>query len=261
MLTIRTRRELRRNRGERCKTILMASGGRNYRREWYTRRLAVLIAGVSICGALVVLRASVWFDRAAELDRQTMQQLQLQQSIRTQHESLVLQDLQLFTLYREQIIAAAGLTTQADEIDYYARSRAIKLRDEAFEHLALARSLRLLFRTVRPDLGINLKEPRFHAGCEPGPLSGCVDQVLDGRLASDIRLIGLRPEQSRARSSALHRTSVALVGVAALLALSVLMVSVARLLSLQRMRLLAGCGLAVLSIGVVLYGIAEVGAR
>ena len=93
------------------------------------RWIAVLIVVVSMLGAVVSWRASVWSGTAAGLDRQATQELLTAEQARTADHAQVAQDLRLFGRYqRERLLARI---TKRDDT----------LRDEARDRAAVALAL------------------------------------------------------------------------------------------------------------------------
>lgn len=222
--------------------------------------VALLVAVGSILGAVVVWRASAAFDSSTALRRESERQLLLRRSIVGRIDGWIGQDVQLFTLYQEELHEVQLLRAQADGLEATDAMRADALRDTALDHLAIARSLRQTFRTVRPDLYVAGTAVRFHVECTSTELLSCIDEVRRRLFAGDLNLLALHPYATQRRAHDAQTRSIWLVVIAAGFVFSVLVFTLARAGVHQR-RSTAIVGTLIMLASAIAFGFAEWGLR
>ncbi len=106
----------------------------------FHNRVGVLIAIMSILGALIAWRASVASNIAADLAQVSVQQNLTQQQLQAEIGGQVSQDLRLFPQYQEHVKNWKYLTRDAANLKTQDPATAQELEDEGKEELALARA-------------------------------------------------------------------------------------------------------------------------
>jgi hypothetical protein len=209
-------------------------------------RVAVLIAVVSIAGALVAWRASLASIHAAALDQDAEQQLVQQEQRRAALEGQVANDLQLYGRYQEHIKAWRLLSAQADRIRSHNPDLAITLGAQAQNELGLARTLRPFFQAGLPDFGDDngtvVYDPQF---------------VLRNLFTGDRELAVLDPDEVFEEADDAHGKTVDLVAIVALLIAAIFLLTLAQFVRSNNRRLLAGAGAVVALAGIVLFVLVE----
>jgi hypothetical protein len=209
--------------------------------------VGVLIAVVSILGAVVIWRASVDSSDASDLGQQGIQQLILQQQKRGDIEASVARDFRLFADFQEHVLNWRSLLTQADQTQPTDSALAADLRQQARRELSAARAIRPLMQAFdQPDFGDETGIVTF----DPGRLAAA-------REAADLELTGLRPGRAFADQETTHRRSLHLVGVAVLFAAALLFLTLAQVARRGPRGIFAAAGLVVMVGAAVLFALIE----
>jgi hypothetical protein len=210
--------------------------------------VGVLIAVVSILGAVVVWRASVDSSDASDLGQQGIQQLILQQQKRGDIEAGVARDFRLFADYQEHVMNWRQLLAQADRAASSQPALAVALREQARRELFEARTIRPLIQPFdRPDFGDASGVVSF----DPARQARALED-------SDLELTGLRPDLSFEAERAGHRRALHLVGDAVLFAAALLFLTLAQVARRGARGIFAVAGVAVMLVATVLFAIIEV---
>ena len=207
--------------------------------------VGVLIAVVSILGAVVVWRASVESTNASDSTQRATQQLILQQQRLGSIESGVAQDFRLFLDFQEHVMNWRRLLAQADETQASDATLAATLRAQARRELSEARRIRPLIQ--------NFDRPSF------GDENGIVEfdpKVQSHALAeADLELTGLRPDLAFGDAKEAHDRALRLVAVGVLFAAALLFLTFAQVARRGARGVFAGAGIVVLLVATVLFAI------
>ena len=216
-----------------------AQGERKSATDRFRGRVAILIAFVSIMGAVVAWRASEASELASNLDQDATQQFVQREQILGQLDEDVIQDMRLLGSYQEHVKAWKELDRAAAAATGGA---ADDLRRRAQEERALARALYLLFQTAYPT------DPE-----ENGDVA--FDREFAQRVMRDGNddLATLAPEATDARADDAHEKTVNLVALAALLVGALFLLTLAQMARPTIRALYAGAGAVVLLSTVVLF--------
>jgi hypothetical protein len=212
-------------------------------RSW----VGVLIAVVSILGAVVVWRASMESSNASDRTQQGTQQLILQQQKRGSIEAGVARDFRLFMDFQEHVMSWRQLLTQADAADD--PTLAAALRAQARQELSAARHIRPLIQNFdRPDYGDADGVVQFDPGVQARALA-----------EADLELTGLRPDLAFADADEGHDRALRLVGIAVLFAAALLFLTFAQVARRGSRGIFAVAGVVVMLAATALFAIVGVG--
>jgi cell division protein FtsL len=242
-----------RARGRRIGTLLVApveyafawlehDQPKEERAEAFRTTVAVLIAIVSIFGALVAWRASTYSTQGEDLDQKATQELVREQQILASINGEVSQDERLLGVYQEHVKLATLLRRQAGLVAKTDAERATLLKADAAEERALTRSLNGFFRAQvpgYPDDAGNVTYDR-HSGVS------YLEEV-------DNELPMLHPEQVERQASAKHDKALDLVAIAAVFVLALFFLTLAELTRPRTRVPLTAAGTAALVAGLVLF--------
>ncbi len=206
-------------------------------------RVAILIAVVSILGAVVTARASVLSVTASDDDQLSLQELVQQQQILADIEAQIAQDLRLLGAYQEHILTWRILEEQAKKVRN--PSLRARLESEARTEHSLARTMRASFNFT-PDLGD-----------EDGRVEYDVPFVRRYLHETSVELKDLRPDDTFQEGQELHVQIVRLIGVAALLIASLFFLTLAQFRRRNVRGIFAGSGIGVLLIAIALFVVVE----
>jgi hypothetical protein len=209
-------------------------------------RVAVLIAIVSIAGAVGAWRASVSSIHAAALDQEGEQQLVQQEQRKAALVGKVANDLQLLARYQGHVKSWRILSTQADRMRPRNEDLAQSFEAQAQGELSQARALRPFFEAATPDFG----DERGTVAYDPA-------FVLRNLEEGDPDLAVLRPDETFEEAHDAHGKTVDLVGVVALFIASVFMLTVAQFTRRGLRELFAVAGILVMVAGFVLFAVVE----
>jgi hypothetical protein len=219
--------------------------GRVVPRRRYGTALAILIAAVSVLGALAAWRASESSIRAADLDEDAM----LERAQRLQRiaflERSVEEDLHLFNLYQTHLRSYRLLSRDAQQARLRAPDQAADLLLLAQGELELARSLLPFFQVDAPA----------YSGSER--LEYDQPDVLSHALAEDLELGQLRPETTFRRAREEHRRSVALVLTVMLFVTALFFLTVAQFSDSAWLRPVLGIAGVAIAAGSIVYFISK----
>ncbi|MFL5799922.1 MAG: hypothetical protein ACJ77A_18590 [Actinomycetota bacterium] len=216
-------------------------GTADHFRAW----VAVLIAVVSILGAVVVWRASVDSSDASDLGQQGIQQLILQQQKRGDIEAGVARDFRLFADFQEHVLNWRSLLTQADQAQPTDAALAADLRQQARRELSAARAIRPLIQAFdQPDYGNANGTVTF----DPARQAAALEDA-------DLELTGLHPARAFAGEESTHRRSLHLVGVAVLFAAALLFLTLAQVARRGPRAIFAAAGIVVMIGAGVLFAL------
>jgi hypothetical protein len=205
--------------------------------------VGVLIAVVSIIGAVDVWRASVESSDGSDFAQQGTQQLILQQQTRGSIEAGVARDFRLFTQFQEHVMNWRQLLSQADTVASSDPTLAAGLRSQARTELSAARHIRPLMQNFdRPDFG----DARGVVQFDPAQQATALE-------AADLELSGLRPDLSFADADSAHRRALHLVGIAVLFAAALLFLTFAQVARRGARGIFALAGIAAMLAATVLF--------
>ncbi len=214
--------------------------------ERFRAVVGVLIAVVSILGAVVVWRASVESSNASDLTQQGTQQLILQQQTRGSIEAGVARDFRLYAQFQEHVMNWREMLAQADQATDTAL--AADLRSQARSELSQARHIRPLMQNFdRPSFGDD-------DGVVPFDPAQQVQALADGNL----ELTGLHPEVTFAAASDAHDRALHLVGIAVLFAAALLFLTFAQVARKGARGVFAVAGVVVMVAATVLFALVAV---
>lgn len=215
-------------------------------RTWVT----LLIAAVSIIGAVVAWRASVLAWDSAGRAQEGLIQLTLQQQKLAEINGGIAQDFRVFVRFQEAVMAYRTLLRQARQVRAQDPTLARELETRAKTHLAVARNLNALFHRSTADFG----DPSGNVEYDPG---GNVEFLR----STDLELAGLSPRESLEEAASGHGRVVQLVGIIALLAGALFLLTLGRLTGKSVRGVFAGAGAATAGVGLVLFALVEATAR
>lgn len=177
-----------------------------------------MIAAVSLIGAAVTWQASDTAASAGGLDAQVLREATERQQILSQVRAVIVHDRQVYAEYQEHITAWHDLDTRAEAAATTDPALARALRFQAQSHLAMARTIRPLFRAQIPGFGD-----------EQGLELYDEDAALAGLIAGESRLGDLDPLATRALAVERHDLAIRLVAVVIALVGSLFLLTVAQL--------------------------------
>jgi hypothetical protein len=105
-------------------------------------RVAVLIACVSMVGAVAAWRASIHADKASELDQQAIQEHTQKAELDLTFAALANEDVRQVTVYRSELAASITSAQEADAVRASNPGRAAELDAQALEELRQAETTR-----------------------------------------------------------------------------------------------------------------------
>jgi hypothetical protein len=208
--------------------------------------VGVLIAAVSILGAVVVWRASVESSNASDLTQQGTQQLILQQQTRGSIEAGVARDFRLYTQFQEHVMNWRQMLAQADQSKD--PSLAADLRSQARSELSQARHIRPLMQ--------NFDRPSF--GDESGVVPFDPAQQVQALADANLELTGLHPGVTFAAAAGAHSRALHLVGIAVLFAAALLFLTFAQVARKGARGIFAAAGAVVMVVATVLFALVAV---
>ena len=214
--------------------------------ERFRAVVGVLIAAVSILGAVVVWRASVESSNASDLTQQGTQQLILQQQTRGSIEAGVARDFRLYALFQEHVLNWRQMLAQADQATD--PSLAADLRSQARSELSQARHIRPLMQ--------NFDRPSF--GDESGVVPFDPAQQVRALSDANLELTGLHPGVTFAAASDAHARALHLVGIAVLFAAALLFLTLAQVARKGTRGIFAAAGVVVMVAATVLFALVAV---
>ncbi len=207
---------------------------------WIARAIVV----VSILGAIVGWRASVWSGNAGGYDSQTAQDRILAEQAHAQSRSFAAEDLRLLGPTQAAYSSAVLLDRQADAAARRGRT-------------GLADDLRVQARRARVE-GATLQRFVTAAPFEVAP-DGSLDYDVDAAIANGDAgqrdLVGLRPGETERLAEAARDKTSHLVLAAAVLVLSLFFLTLSQLGGPRR-GVFAGGGLGVALMGAILFALA-----
>ena len=208
--------------------------------------MAILIAIVSIAGAVGAWRASVSSIHAAALDQEAVQQLVQVEQRKAALVGQVANDLQLLARYQEHVKSWRLLTAQADRLRDKNEELAQSFEAMAQGELAEARALRPFFEAATPDFGD-----------EKGTVVYDPSFVLRNLEQGDQDLAVLKPEETFEEAHHGHGKVVDLVGVVALFIAAVFLLTVAQFARRGLRGIFAGAGVGVMVVGFAVFAYVE----
>jgi len=210
--------------------------------------VGVLIAMVSILGAIVVWRASAESSNASDQTQRGIQQLILQQQRRGSIESGVARDFRLFTDYQQHVMAWRLLLADADRVQPTDAALANTFRTRARKEAALARGIRPLIQPFnRPGFGDATGVVEFAPGA-------AADALED----ADLELTGLTPSAAFDEANSTHAMALDLVGDAVLFAAALLFLTFAQVARRGARGIFAGAGVVAMVVAAVLFAVIQV---
>lgn len=175
-----------------------------------------VIAVVSLVGAAVTWRAADTAARAGGMDTQALRESVELQQIDSGIDAVLAHDHRVFSEYQEHIVAWRALSQRAAEAEDVAQAR--DLRWDAHTELALARTLRPLFRAFVPDFGD-----------KDGVVTYDSDLATSFLRSQNTRLTEIDPQATLDEARRLHEHAVGLVAVVILLVGALFLLTVAQL--------------------------------
>lgn len=191
------------------------AGGRIGGRLLMEALVPFMIAVVSLVGAAVTWRASDAAENAGGLDAQVLRETVELQQIHRQIEAVLAHDQRIFVEYRAHIHAWRDLERRAGPAG---SELAQRLRSEAQARLAMARTLRPMFRAYRPDFGD-----------DAGTVTYDEELARSSLESGQSRLSQLDPEGTLALATSRHQHAVALIAVVIVLVAALFLLTVAQL--------------------------------
>jgi len=189
-------------------------------RDRFRTRVAMLIAGVSILGALAALHASIVANQATTLDQDELQQLAQAEQTRGTYESRIDEDLRLLVPYREHVRSAELLTADATSVRPSDPALADALLQQAQAQRALADNLRGFFMAA-PSRGPS------------DQIQYDRDYVLNILLERDREYQLLRPDATHDQAEAAHSMALHLVTLVTIFALALFFLTLASVVRRQ----------------------------
>ncbi|MEP7105643.1 MAG: hypothetical protein ABI838_07335 [Chloroflexota bacterium] len=206
--------------------------------------MAVLIAGVSILGALAALHASVIANQATTFDQDELQRLAQQQQTKGNDEARIDEDLRLLVPYREHVRSAELLVGDAAMVRASDPALADTFEQQAQAQRALADNLRSYFFAAPPT------GPSDQIRYER-------DFVLRLVLERDRDYQLLRPDATRQQAEAKHGKALHLVTLVTMFALALFFLTLAHVVRRQP-HLFANMGATVVVLAIVFWVVIEV---
>jgi hypothetical protein len=212
-----------------------------YRRRWWARDgnqrilIAVLIALVSVTGAVLTWRAAQLDEDALDKDRQAVAETVLQQQSQVDVDTQLRAEQQAFAEYRADLTNADELDIEAERLAATDPATAAELSDEAASLREVADHLAGL--TFSLDYVIEDDE---------GGITFDLERRADDLERQDEAAVRANPGQAARHAVALRERSQRLVGWIIPLAVAVVLLTVAQILRRSRARLLLTGGAVVI---------------
>jgi hypothetical protein len=203
-----------------------------YRRRWWARDgnqrilIAVLIALVSVTGAVLTWRAAQLDEDALDKDRQAVAETVLQQQTQVDVDTQLRAEQQAFAEYRAELANADELDAEAERLAATDASTATVLRDEAAS-----------LREVADHLaGLTFSLDYVEEGDE-GDTTFDLERRQDDLEREDEATVRANPRKAAQEAVELRERSQRLVGWIIPLAVAVVLLTVAQILRRSRARL------------------------
>jgi hypothetical protein len=206
----------------------------------FRRRVAVVIAVVSIAGVLAAWQASVAAGQASGQQQQGLQHLVHKEQEENKNAGLADQDERLAGLYRQHLAAWRAFHRQAAQMQGQAPRLAGYLHTQAREHHAMARSMRHFFLTYEPP------EPALAPTVPSAPPGGSAAYFED-------ELKELRPDQIFHQASQTSTRATVFEGLTAVFAVALFLLTLAELARSGLRQYFALSGGAVSAVGLIAF--------
>ena len=203
--------------------------------------MGLVIAAVSILGAVVAWRASIVSSNASNLDQRATQELAHQEQLLATHRGQVNEDLRLLAIYQEHGKLRQTMLEQAGRLRNSNPALAHALEIRAQGEGAIVRMLQGLFLGFYPTLD------------EKGRADYDRSTALEFLAERDSELKNLRPNQLAVEAETTRREGENLTGIAAILVAALFFLTLAQLAQPQLRRTFAGTGVVVATIGFLLF--------
>lgn len=210
-------------------------------RDRFRSQVGLVIAAVSIFGAVVAWRASIVSSNASDLDQRATQELAHQEQLLATHRGQVSQDLRLLAMYQEHGKRRHLMLEQANSIENSNAELAYGLRIRAQGEGAITRMLQGLFLGYYATLD------------EDGNAEYNRDTAFEFLVGRDGELASLRPNQLADEAGAAQREGENLTGIAAILVTALFFLTIAQVARPQIRRIFAGTGIVVAAVGFILF--------
>ena len=212
----------------------------------FQRVVVGLIAVVSVGGAMVAWRASVFASSAETQDQHSIQQLVQKQEILAVNEGAVAEDERLFGIYQELWASQARLSRQSAAVRATDPELSAALASRASEDRALLRAMPAFFNVQNPDGPdsrgrVTYDRRRALAGLNESAPSSLAD---------------LHPKRLRHQADALHTKTVHLIGAGALLVVALFFLTLAEILRSVVRVVFAGFGVVSATLGLLWFVVA-----
>lgn len=215
-------------------------------RERFRSIVAVLIALVSILGAVVAFRGSITEQRAVRLDQDGIQEQARKEQIVTDLQATVNSDLRRLGSYQEHVKAAEILDSDATELQSSDKTLAQTLSAQADAERVLALSQQQFFRAAVPT------EPTIDK-----PLQYDAAAALAGLEADDADLKQLRPDATIGEADDAHHKAATLTGLVTIFIGALLFLTLAQFTGPFVRRIFAGAGVLTAAGGLVAWLLVE----
>ncbi len=210
-------------------------------RDRFRSRVGLVIAAISIFGAVVAWRASIVSSNASDLDQRATQELAHQEQLLATHRGQVSEDLRLLAIYQEHGKLRQTMLEQAKRLEKRNPELANALEIRAQGEGAITRMLRGFF------LG-------YYAGLnKKGNAEYNRNTALEFLVERDPELASLRPRQLADEAGAAQREGENLTGIAAILVTALFFLTIAQVARPQIRRIFAGTGIVVAALGFILF--------
>jgi hypothetical protein len=197
---------------------LSAKGARGT--DLFQRVVVGLIAVVSVCGATVAWRASVFASSAEAQDQHSIQQLVQKQEILAVNEGAVAEDERLFGIYGELAASQARLSRQSVAVRATDPALSATLASQAYEDGALIRAMPAFFSVQNPST----PDSRGNATYDRRRALAGLNENASSSLGD------LHPKLLRHQADVLHTKTVHLIGAGALLVVALFFLTLAEIL-------------------------------
>ena len=197
---------------------------------------------MSVLGAVVAWRASIYSSDASDLDQRATQELVRREQIVASSRGAVAQDRRFHGPYQEHVKAAVLLERDARALRATDAVKSAELRAEALDERALARSLAQFFYSPTPGYPTSSGNVGYDARA-----------ALQYIEETDAELPILHPGAVAKDAQTLHDRTVHLVAVAAIFVLALFLLTLAELARPATRAAFAAGGVAAMAAGVVLF--------